>query len=222
MQIHNYLKSSLIDYPGKIACVVFTQGCPWRCWYCQNAELLPTTKGIVDEQEVLEFLETRKGLVDGVVVCGGEPTIQPDLEQFISKVKQLGFPVKLDTNGTNPDVMKNLLDKNLIDYVAMDFKAPLSKYDEVASVPVDVDAIKKSIKILIESNIDYEFRTTAIPTLNKEDFLEIAKSVAGAKLFYIQHYVKQKSYNKSFKLHSTQELEEIAKLCNDVVKTKLR
>ena len=222
MEIHNYLKSSLLDYPGKISCVVFTQGCPWRCWYCQNAELLPKIKGIVDENEIFEFLKTRIGLVDGVVICGGEPTIQPDLEEFITKIKELGFPVKLDTNGTNPGVIKSLIDKKLIDYVAMDFKTPLDKYDEVAKTHVDVEAIKKSIQILKENKIDYEFRTTAIPTLSESDFLEIAKEIKGAKLFYIQHYVRQPSFNKSIPLYDDQTLNKIVLECNNYVKTKLR
>lgn len=222
MQIHNYLKSSLIDYPSKISCVVFTQGCPWRCWYCQNAELLPARAGEVLEDEVLKFLKTRIGLLDGVVICGGEPTIQQDLPTFLKKVKNLGYPVKLDTNGINPEVLESLIKEKLVDYVAMDFKAPLNAYDEVASINIDKDAIKKSMEILINSNIDYEFRTVAIPTLTKQDFVLMASSIKGAKNYYIQRYVKQKSYNKNLPLYDDKALQEIVKSCNQFVKTNLR
>ena len=165
----------MIDYPGKLACVVFTQGCMWKCWYCQNAELLPIKEGQIKESQVFDFLKTRKGQLDGVVLCGGEPTLQKDLAQFALKIKELGFLVKLDTNGTNPVVLKELLEKKLIDYVAMDIKTVLSKYDDVTCIKTNLDAIKESINILKNSNIDYEFRTTAIPTISHDDLLRLQK-----------------------------------------------
>lgn len=221
MEIHNYVKTSLIDYPGKLACVVFTQGCMWNCWFCQNAELLPLQKGQVSEQEVLNFLKTRVNQLDAVVVCGGEPTMQKDLPKFIKQIKDLGFLVKLDTNGTNPIVVKELLDKKLLDYVAMDIKTIPSKYDDVAKTKVNLNALKQTIDLLINSNIDYEFRTTAIPTILKQDFLEIAKSIRGAKHYYIQHYISpSKSHPKPTYIDT--DLQEIVALCNDYVKTSLR
>ena len=222
MQIHNLVKTSLIDYPNKIACVVFTQGCMWRCWYCQNAELLPQKEGQTTEQEVFDFLKMRKGMLDGVVICGGEPTMQPDFKQFIKKVKNLGFCVKLDTNGTNPDVLQDLLLEELLDYVAMDIKAPIQKYTEVTNTQVDANNIKKSIDILLNSNIDYEFRTTAIPTLKAEDFLQIAQTICGAHAYYVQHFVKPKNYNCTQQLFDDATLIQIVDNCNKFVPTKLR
>ena len=222
MQIHNYIKSSLIDYPEKIACVLFTQGCPWRCWYCQNAELLPSKQGNISTQEIIDFLKTRVGMLDAVVICGGEPTIQENLADFIKQIKQLGFLVKLDTNGINPDVLESLINQKLVDYVAMDVKAPINAYEEIAKVKVDNEKILKSINILKCANINYEFRTTALPTLNENDFIEIAQILKGAKKYYIQRYVKQKNYSLPNKLHTNEELAEIAKKCNSYVITKLR
>ncbi len=201
---------------------MFTQGCMWRCWYCQNTELLPTVEGQILEEDVLDFLSTRKGMLDGVVICGGEPTMQPDLEGFISKIKKLGFCVKLDTNGTNPQVLDKLLNDKLLDYVAMDIKAPLQDYTKVASVPVNLDNIQTSINILHDCKIDYEFRTTAIPTLSKSDFLDIAKFIAGAPAYYIQHFVKPKNYNRPEKLWDDASLMDIVRDCNKYVPTKLR
>ncbi len=221
MEIHNYVKTSLIDYPGKLACVVFTQGCMWNCWFCQNAELLSLKKGEVDKQEVLDFLKTRIGKLDAVVVCGGEPTMHKDLPQFIKEIKDLGFLVKLDTNGTNPTALKDLLDKKLIDYVAMDIKTISKKYNDVAQVSVNLDALKQSINLLINSNIDYEFRTTAIPTILKQDFIDIAKYLKGAKHYYIQHYLPPtKNHPKS--IYADADLQQIVKECNRYITTKLR
>ena len=222
MQIHNYIKTSLIDYPGKISCVVFTQGCMWRCWYCQNAELLVKKQGQILEEEVLEFLKTRKGLLDAVVICGGEPTLQADLKDFIKKVKTLGFLVKLDTNGTNPEVLKELLDENLLDYVAMDIKAPLYKYKDIAMVDIETKKLELSIEILKHSTIDYEFRTTVVPTLSKQDIVDIAKTIEGAPHYYLQHFVKQKSCNKDFVLYDDKMLGEFVRISNNYIETKLR
>lgn len=222
MQIHNYIKSSLIDYPGKISCVVFTQGCPWRCWYCQNAELLPSKDGVVSSKEVIDFLKTRVGMLDSVVICGGEPTIQVGLEEFVREIKKLGFLVKLDTNGVNPDVLVNLINQKLIDYVAMDVKSPLGSYEEIAKTKVNAEQILNSINILKSSSIDYEFRTTALPTLTENDFIKIAEMLSGAKKYYIQRYVKQKNYSLKNALHTNEELVDIVNKCNSYVITKLR
>ena len=221
MQIHNLIKTSMIDYPGKLACVVFTQGCMWKCWYCQNAELLPIKEGQIKESQVFDFLKTRKGQLDGVVLCGGEPTLQKDLAQFALKIKELGFLVKLDTNGTNPVVLKELLEKKLIDYVAMDIKTVLSKYDDVTCIKTNLDAIKESINILKNSNIDYEFRTTAIPTISHDDFIEIAKMLKGAKHYYIQTYVRP-SKNHPQAIYAAQDLQKIAEVCKQYVPTSIR
>ena len=211
----------MIDYPGKLSCVVFTQGCMWKCWYCQNAELLAIKNGQIEESEVLNFLKTRIGQLDGVVLCGGEPTLQKDLAEFARKIKDLGFCVKLDTNGTNPVMLKKLLDENLIDYVAMDIKTDLSKYQEVTCVPTNIKAINQSIDILKNCKIDYEFRTTAIPTLSKEDIISIAKMLDGAKHYYLQTYVRP-TPNHPKAVYVAKDLQEIAEVCKQYVPTNVR
>lgn len=160
MLIGGLQKSSLIDYPGKIAAVIFTQGCNFRCPYCHNPELVNGERGTINgkchEMAVLEFLKKRIGKLDGVVITGGEPTLHNNLPEFIKQIKNLGFAIKLDTNGTNPEMLKQLIDEKLIDYVAMDIKAPLDKYSEIVCTKVDTDKILKSIGILKNSNIkDY-------------------------------------------------------------------
>ena len=221
MQIHNYIKTSMIDYPGKLSCVVFTQGCMWKCWYCQNAELLSIGKGQVDEQEVLDFLKTRRGQLDGVVLCGGEPTLQKDLAEFAKKIKDLGFLVKLDTNGTNPIMLKKLLEQNLIDYVAMDIKTNIERYQEVTCVPTNIEAIKECIDILKNSKIDYEFRTTAIPSLSQDDIVNIAKMLQGARHYYLQTYIRPTPAHQKA-IYTAQDLQAIAQKCKQYIPTSIR
>ena len=193
MEIGGFLRLSLLDYPGKLAAVVFTIGCNFRCWFCQNRDLvLKNYKNLVvyREEEVIEKIESARGMIDGVAITGGEPTIQHDLPQFIQKIKEKGLLVKLDTNGSNPGMLEDLINHKLIDYVAMDIKAPFSRYKSEIGVDSDslVENVKKSIKLIMESNIDYEFRTTALPNFTIEDFIEIARQIKGAKLYSIQQY----------------------------------
>ncbi len=183
---------TLLDYPGKIACIVFAQGCNFRCPYCYNAKLvLPKYfKESLDAEEVYQFLSSRVGLLEGVVITGGEPTIHDGLEAFVMKLKEMGFSVKLDTNGSKPNVIESLLNKNLLDYIAMDVKAPLEKYQGVVRAKVDVKDIQKSIRLIMESGVDYEFRTTAVKELlSPEDLLEIGKLIKSAKRYYIQKFL---------------------------------
>ena len=158
MKIAGFAKTSFLDYPRKIACVVFTPGCNMKCSYCHNKHILTGDTPLTAHVEVFDYIIKRKDMLGAVVVTGGEPTLQPGLTEFIKKVKRLGLCVKLDTNGTNPAVIEDLLLKNLLDYIAMDVKAPLDKYCEVAGCPVDVNAITASIKILKNCGIPYEFR----------------------------------------------------------------
>ncbi len=192
MQICGYEKFSMVDYDGKIACTVFTNGCNMRCPFCHNVPLVVDTyKNNVNlEEEVLEYLKLRRGLVDAVCISGGEPTLQQDLEKFVLKVKELGYKVKLDTNGLNPNALKKLLDKHLLDYVAMDVKNSLTKYGATSGIEnVSTEKIEKSIKIIIESGVDYEFRTTLISELHTEtDISEISKLIKGAKKYFLQKY----------------------------------
>ena len=185
MNIGGFQKVTLIDYPGKIAATVFTVGCNFLCPYCHNSELVDPEKiknqPRVSEREILEFLATRQGLLEGVCVTGGEPTLQNDLPEFIKRIKNLGFLVKLDTNGSNPQVLENLLAKNLVDFVAMDIKAPLEKYKKVVGDKVILANIQRSTE-LARSAPDYEFRTTVLPSLlSSKDILSIVRWLQGFK-----------------------------------------
>ncbi|MCK4809960.1 MAG: anaerobic ribonucleoside-triphosphate reductase activating protein [Candidatus Omnitrophica bacterium] len=163
MKIGGFQKFSLIDYPGKIAAVIFTQGCNFRCFYCHNPELIFPERfgGLYDTSEVLSFLEKRRDRLEGIVISGGEPTLQGDLIDFTGKIKKMGYSVKLDTNGTNPGVVKEMISRGLLDYIAMDIKAPLEKYNLITGAVVNLIDIKESIRIIESSGIDYNFRTTA-------------------------------------------------------------
>ena len=188
MKIAGFTKTSFVDYPGKIACVVFTPYCNMKCGYCHNKHILTGDVPLTDNADVFEYMIKRKDMLGAVVITGGEPTLQPCLTEFIKKVKQLGLCVKLDTNGTNPAVIEALLNKNLLDYVAMDVKAPIDKYCEIAGCPVDVNAIMASINILKNASVVYEFRTTFAPALTKDDIMEIGELINGTKAYYLQQY----------------------------------
>ncbi|HHE76710.1 MAG TPA: anaerobic ribonucleoside-triphosphate reductase activating protein [Candidatus Parcubacteria bacterium] len=185
-------KLTLIDFPGKLACTVFLAGCNFRCPFCYSSELVLPEKikkqPRISEEDFFKFLEERKNLLEGCVLLGGEPTLNRDLPEFAKKIKSSGYQVKLDTNGSNPEMLQQMIDDGLIDYVSMDIKAPKEKYDLVAGVKVDLGAIEKSIAVLEKGKVDYEFRTTVVPgLLAKEDIVEIAKWISG---------VKEKSGNK--------------------------
>lgn len=181
----------MVDYEGKIACTVFTGGCNFRCPFCHNALLVfgNVSNQTIDESEVLEYLKKRKGLVDGVVVSGGEPTLQQDLEDFIRKVKGLGYLVKLDTNGTHPEVVERLLSEKLLDYIAMDVKNGVKKYPLTVDKHLDISVIEKSIDLIKNSGVEYEFRTTLIREFHTEDDIaKIADMIEGAERYYMQKY----------------------------------
>ncbi|WP_457624781.1 anaerobic ribonucleoside-triphosphate reductase activating protein [Persephonella sp.] len=191
MKIGGFQKFSLIDYPGKISAVIFVQGCNFRCHYCHNRELvLPEyfSKSI-PEDEILDFLSVRKGKLQGVVITGGEPTIFPDLPDFIYKIKKMGFYVKLDTNGSNPDMLSLLIERKLVDFVAMDVKAPPEKYSLITGTDVHKDKIIRSIDILKNSGIYYEFRTTVVKDMISEiDIYRIVNTIKGASRYAIQNF----------------------------------
>jgi pyruvate formate lyase activating enzyme len=185
-------KVSLIDFPGKIAAVVFTQSCNFRCPFCHNATLVdPKLFGnTLPESEILSYLDTRRTRIDGVVLGGGEPTLQADLKQFMKKVKAMGFCTKLDTNGTKPDALADLVDGELVDFIAMDIKHDLAKYDSACGVHAPVENIIKSINLIKACGVDYEFRTTVVPGIHSGgDVVSIARSIGGAKKFVIQEFV---------------------------------
>ena len=189
MNIAGVQKVTLLDYPGKVACEIFTQGCNFECPFCQNSSLIPITNtGEFSEEEIFEYLVLRKKILDGVVITGGEPTVQKDLKEFIKKIKDLGLLVKLDTNGGNPKVLQELIDEDLVDYVAMDIKNIFNKYNITAGKRINLDNIKKSIEILKASKIDYEFRTTIIKEMHSlDDIVSICKLVGDAK-YYLQNF----------------------------------
>lgn len=195
-------KTTFIDYPGKIAATVFTVGCPFRCPWCYSGEIVLPDKiekqPQISDDYFFAFLKERVGLLDGVVICGGEPCIYEDLPVFCQKIKEMGYFVKLDTNGFNPEMLKLLIREELVDYVAMDIKAPLNdpKYKRAVGVKVDLSKIKKSIKTIKDSNIEYEFRTTVVPAFHtKEDILEIVSSISPAKRYYLQNFKPEKTIN---------------------------
>lgn len=225
MQFGGLEKFTLIDYPGKVACMVYTVGCNFRCPYCHNPELVDeTVENLISEDYVMEFLSQRKGMLDGLVITGGEPTMHGDsLINFIRKVKKLGFKVKLDSNGTDPYFLFKVIDQKLVDYIAMDIKSPLSKYSQTVARAVNVGSIKRSIEILIESGIDYEFRTTIVKSLiNIEDFEEIGKEIKGAKKYFLQKFIPTKILNPQFRRkvsYSDDEMKEIQKMMSKYVET---
>lgn len=215
MEFGGLEKFTLIDYPGKIAAMVFTIGCNFRCAYCHNPELVNcTVTERFSEKEILDFLEIRKELLDGVVITGGEPTMYGErLLNFMRKVKALGFLVKLDSNGTSPDTLQTAIDEKIVDYIAMDIKAPLEKYKEVTMRLDNLEAIKKSIKIIMDSNIDYEFRTTVVKSqLSFDDFDLIGNEICGAKNYFLQKFIPTKILDESFKNEHTYTDEEFEML----------
>lgn len=207
MEIGGLQKVTLIDYPGKIACTVFTVGCNFRCQFCYSSELVLPQKiqnqPRISEDDFFEFLKDKKGLLEGVVICGGEPTLHKDLPEFAKKIKRYKYFVKLDTNGYNPSMLKQLIDSRLVDYVAMDIKAPKERYSQITSIKINVSRIEKSIKILKESKIDYEFRTTIAPELlTKEDILKIAHWIGPGGKYFLQNFRPEKTLNPEFeKIH---------------------
>ena len=194
-------KTSLIDYPGEISAVVFTQGCNFRCPYCHNPELVDPRRFThpLDQDEVLSFLSTRKGKCDAVVITGGEPCIQPGLIPFMKTLKKMGYQVKLDTNGSFPEVLTEVLASGLADFIAMDVKAPVSRYPHVTRCVFDPDTVARSIRIIMGSGLAFEFRTTlARGLLSAEDVLEIGREIQGAPRYVLQRFVASKHVDERF------------------------
>jgi len=190
MLINGLQKLTLLDYPGHTACTVFTGGCNFRCPFCHNASLVarPAEQPVIPEEEILAFLKKRQGLLDGVCITGGEPTLNRDLPDFIKRIKDLGYLVKLDTNGYAPETLRSLIDAGLIDYAAMDIKSSRERYAAVAGVPgLDVARVEESVRMLMEGRIPYEFRTTVVEELHSvEDFGDIGQWLRGTERYFIQ------------------------------------
>ncbi len=201
MLIGGFQKFSLIDYPGKACAIVFTLGCNFRCSYCHNPELVypELFPKPIPQEDIFSFLEKRKGKLDAVTVTGGEPTLQPDLPDFILKIREKGFLVKLDSNGSNPEMLKKMISSKVVDYIAMDVKAPLEKYQEITNFGIDINKIRKSIELVMNSNLNYEFRTTiAGSQLDESDMLKIGRLIEGAKLYVLQKYVPAKQDSHTY------------------------
>lgn len=189
MLIGGMQKMTLLDFPGRIACIVFTHGCNFRCPYCHNAPLVTQMPDTMSEDEVFAYLELRRGILDGVVVSGGEPTLQKDLIPFLEKVKELGYAVKLDTNGTNPAVLREIAERGLCDYIAMDIKNSREKYPLTAACPTDMSAIEESVAFLLSGKVEYEFRTTLTRELHTaEDMRAIGEWIRGAERYFLQTF----------------------------------
>lgn len=218
MMIGGFQKVTLIDFPKKIASTVFVQNCNFRCPFCYNSELVFQKTPLIPEKEIFTYLEKRKNLIDGVVIGGGEPTIHKDLPNFCKKLKDMGFLIKLDTNGAEPEMLQELIKNNIVDYVAMDIKTALTQeeYDKASGSNTPLEKIKQSIN-LIKQLKDYEFRTTCVPgIITKEILIEIAqylKSRQANKKYVLQQFLSQKTINKNYQTtsYSKQELEDMKK-----------
>jgi pyruvate formate lyase activating enzyme len=221
MLIAGFEKNTLLDYPGKIASIIFTYGCNLRCPYCHNPELViePLNKDLLfPEEEVINYLKKRKGLIDALVITGGEPTLQKDLIPFIKKIKKLGLLVKLDTNGTFPDKVEEIVEENIVDYWAMDVKFPAEYLKDYG---MNSEDIKRSIDLIMSSGKDYEFRTTYVRGLHKiEDAHSIGEMIKGAKNYYIQNFRKGKTIDPKLSGRNSftdKELNEIKEIMSKYV-----
>lgn len=227
MRIGGLQKLSFIDFPGKISAVIFTQGCNFRCQFCHNASLVIPEQfnNPYSENDIFEFLKKRHGQIDGVVISGGEPTIHQDLKTFIEQIKNIGYSIKLDTNGTNPNVLHGLYSCNLLDYVAMDIKHAFSKYDEIIGTKINIENVKSSIKIIQSSNVPYEFRTTVVPAFhNEQDIITIAQQISGANRLALQEFVPDHAIvqsltntNSLFTPENQEKLNNIIEQCKQYV-----
>ena len=193
MNISGFQKMTLLDFPGVVACTLFTSGCNFRCPFCHNASLVTHIDNSIrySEEEVLEYLEKRKGVLDGVCITGGEPLLQGDIAEFLGKIKEMGYLIKLDTNGSFPEKLASLVEMGLVDYVAMDIKNSKEKYAETTGkADLDISAIEKSVSFLMSGKVDYEFRTTVVKELHSEEDIEnIALWLKGAKKYFLQNFV---------------------------------
>ena len=228
MKIQGLQKLTLLDYPEKVACTVFCAGCNFRCPFCHNASLVThiSEEPEMTEEAFFTFLKKRQGILDGVCITGGEPLLQPDIEDFIRKIKELGYAVKLDTNGSFPTKLKTLVEKGLVDYVAMDNKNSREAYGITAGVEkIDIASVEKSVAYLKEGKVPYEFRTTVVKNLHtKEELQRIGQWIAGAEKYFLQNFVNSGDLiNSKVEGCSEEEMKEYLKVVQQYIpETKLR
>ncbi|MCK6462357.1 MAG: anaerobic ribonucleoside-triphosphate reductase activating protein [Candidatus Pacebacteria bacterium] len=228
MLIAGVEKLTTLDYPGRLAAIVFTAGCNFRCGYCHNPQMVDpermkeTVKDLIPEEVFFNFLTKRKGMLDGVCITGGEPTLQPDLLEFVLKIKSLGFKVKIDTNGTMPGVLESLLENKAVDYFAMDIKTSLKRYEEVARFKLVKEEINRSKEIIQNCGLEYEFRTTVLKEIHPfEVFDEIGEWIKGAEKYYLQNFRSKSVLEKYFENYngfSENELAEVRSVMEKYVK----
>lgn len=224
MNIAGFLPLTSIDYPGLLAATIFTKGCNFRCPYCHNPQMVAEGSSFYSQTDIISQLEKRTKLIQGVVISGGEPTLQTDLIEFIKQIKDLGLKVKLDTNGSNPSKLSYLVYNNLIDFVAMDIKGPLNRYSEIAKTAVNTQDIYTSVSSIIHGNsaIDYELRTTIVPSIiSISDMTSIGELIGDAKLYVLQQFRPEVTLDKKLKEikpYSVQELEQLAEIVKPKVK----
>lgn len=217
MKIYGLNKTTLLDYPGKVAATIFLGGCNFRCPFCQNSSLVlnPSAQPEIPVKEVLSFLKKRKGILDGVCITGGEPTLSPDLPELLQEIRTLGYPIKLDTNGTHPALLKTFTEQNLIQMTAVDIKACPDNYPALCGlVHPELDAVKETVEFLKNGTLDYEFRTTVIRELHSEkDFIEIGQWLTGAKAYYLQAYRdSEEVLQPGFSSYTRKELEHFREI----------
>lgn len=223
MRINGLNKTTLLDYPGHVAAVLFTGGCNFKCPFCHNRDLVlePDSQPLILEEEVFHFLKKRKGIITGVCITGGEPTLQPDLKEFLAKVKEIGLKVKLDTNGYRPEIVKEIISEGLVDYVAMDIKSCRTEYGTAAGrVDMDVSKIEESVFCLLEGKVEYEFRTTVVKELHTEETMkEIGKWIYGCRAYYLQSYEENENVIcRGFHAYTKEELENLKGMVESYVK----
>lgn len=223
MTIHGLQKLTLVDYPGKCACILFTGACNFRCPFCQNGSLVlnPAGEPVIPDGEIFSFLSKRRRMLDGVVVTGGEPTINADLIPFLGRIKELGYSVKLDTNGYLPSVLKEAVESGYVDYVAMDIKTSLDEYFLLSGVDTDTTRIKESIDFLLGGTVDYEFRTTVVNELHhRENFEKIGETIKGAKRYFLQSFVpSEDTISKSFTTPALSTLENYMEILKSYIES---
>ena len=217
MKISGFDKLTLLNYPDKVACTIFTSGCNLRCPFYHNSGLVTNNYNEISFDSIYEYLKKRIGILDGVCITGGEPLIHADIKDYIKKIKDLGYLVKIDTNGCNPKLLKELIDLKLVDYIAMDIKNIYSKYDITSGVKVNIDNIKKSISIIENSGIDYEFRTTIVKEFHStQDIKEILSYISSNSNYYIQNFKNSNDvFNRNLSSFSEKELVEMKNKINN-------